>query len=110
MKIQHFQPDEEGMIYIKNCIRLLTMGLKENVPTIWAAIDPDKKSGMPMTFVIKKDGDSMTLGDCQRYVTSFISNKGDGVWHLIGEEQKIIPATMPNPKTNPDIPGGKILL
>lgn len=114
MTITKHQADAKGSIHIYNCVRLLTMGLQENVVTIWAVTDPLNKSGLNLHFMVKKDGDMMTAGDCQRYVTSFISNEGEGVWHLVGEEQKIVPAAMmPNPPSRPGgshDPGGKILV
>lgn len=98
MKITKHQANDKGIIRINNVVRLLTMGLQDNVPTIWAVTDPLNMSGMPMSFMVKNDGDQMTIGDCNRYITSFISNEGKGVFHLIGEEQKIVPASMDNPR------------
>lgn len=87
MKITKHQPNDKGIIRIPDCIRLLTMGLQENIVTIWAVTDPVTKRGITMTFLVKHDGDPMTVGDCTHYINSFINDQG--VWHLIGEEPKI---------------------
>lgn len=84
MKIRKFQPDEEGIIYIPNCKQLLTMGLQENVVTIWGAIG--QSGGINMTFVVREDGDDITEGDLKHYVNSFINS--DVILHLFGEDPK----------------------
>ncbi len=86
MKIVKFQPDEEGMIYIKNCVRLLTMGLQKNIVTIWAVTDATAQS-IPMVFSVKGDGEQVTATDCNHYVNSFINDQV--ILHLFGEEPKI---------------------
>lgn len=86
MVITKHQPDEEGLIHIYDCIRLLTMGLQNNIVTIWAVTDPVMKLGENINFVVKKDGDSMTVDNCSHYITSFINEQT--IWHLIGEEPK----------------------
>lgn len=87
MKITKHQADPEGLIHIYRCIRLLTMGLQNNIVTIWAVTDD--KQGIAMHFAVKNDGDWMSADDCANYITSFISNEGEGVWHLIGEPGKV---------------------
>ena len=83
MKISKHQVDQEGLIHIPNCVSLLTMGIRENIVTIWAVTDPQHKEGTSMTFVVKQDGDSATVDNCKDYITSFINDQG--VWHLFGE-------------------------
>lgn len=100
MKITKHEVDEEGLIRISNVIRLLTMGIRNNVVTIWAVTDPVGKQGLYMGFVVKNDDETVNVTDCQNYITSFINT--DGVWHLFSEDQKIQQfPTMPPPQTNP---------
>lgn len=108
MRITKHPIDEEGLIHIPHCVRLLTMGLQENVVTIWAVTDDTQ--GMYMSFAVKEDGAVMTPGDCKRYITSFISGTGPGVWHLIADEQKVVPASIQPPHPGTHNPNGKILL
>lgn len=83
MKITKFQPDEENNIYIKNCVRLLTMGLQKNIVTIWAVIDSSARS-VPMQFSVKADGETVTESDCNHYLNSFINDQV--ILHLFGVE------------------------
>lgn len=109
MKITKHQPDQEGIIRIRNAVTLVTMGLLNDVVTIWAITDPLGASGLPaipLVFVVKKDGDSVTPREIAMnlYVTSFINDSG--VRHLYREETKINPAQFTGPQSGSD---GKIL-
>lgn len=85
MKITKHQVDQEGLIHIQNAVRLLTMGIQNNIVTIWAVTDPMKIQGIVMTFHVKNDEDQATVADCNSYITSFINEVG--VWHLFGEDK-----------------------
>jgi hypothetical protein len=104
MKISMHQPNKNGEIRINNVIRLLTMGIKKNVVSIWAVTDPLEVSGLPtipMVLLVKEDGAPVTKSECNRYITSFINK--DGTWHLFGAEQKVTPAHI---QGLPNSPGG----
>lgn len=115
MKITKHQPGEDGRIIVNHSVRLITMGLQNNIVTVWSLTDTVGKQGIPLRFHVKKDGDPVTIQEAQRYITSFISNEGDGVFHLFGEESKIAlpqhgpvnPPQEQGPKRDPG--GGQIL-
>lgn len=85
MKIVKFQPDQENIIRINNCVRLLTMGLQENIVTIWAVVDPLKTgpSIIDMTFVVRGDGATINIKDSNDYINSFINDQV--ILHLFAE-------------------------
>jgi hypothetical protein len=95
VKIIKVQPDQEGIIHIPNCVKIMNMGLKGDIVTMWAVTDILSKAPN-MTFAIKKDGDSVTATDCKYYIASFINDKI--TYHLFGEEPKIktAPSGLPN--------------
>lgn len=90
MLITRHQVDEEGNIYIQNVVRLLTMGIKDNVVTIWAVTDPLTDTGIPMSFFVRVDDESVDLSE-GKYITSFINE--DGTWHLFSQPPKIVPTS-----------------
>jgi hypothetical protein len=97
MKITKAQPDKNGVITIINVVRLLTMGLQNNVVTIWAVTDSLGTPGVErlpiMRFHVKKGDAPVTPTDCKHYVTSFINEKS--VFHLFGEEMKVSMESLP---------------
>lgn len=72
MKITRFQPDGNGKIHMENVGKLLTMGLQNDVVTLWASIG--ESGGIPMNFIVHEDGDDILPEDEQRYITSFIND------------------------------------
>src|SRR5437588_12704443 len=110
MRITKHEADKSGNIRIDNAVMLLTMGIRNNIVTIWAATDPLGASGLPtipLSFIVKKDGDEVSQSQvvAKRYITSFINDKG--VWHLFaGDPPKVMPAHVAdklpgNPTHNP---------
>lgn len=91
MKISKHQADPEGLIHIEHCIRLLTMGIQNNLPTIWAVTDPIMQHGTSLTYVVKSDDASVNVADCKSYITSFINDTG--VWHMFADQ---VPAPPPD--------------
>lgn len=102
MRITKHLADKQGLITIRNVGRLLTMGLQENVVTLWAETDPLAGAGLPiMVFKVHQDGDSPKPEPEERYITSFINDKS--CQHLYAVAQKIINDPMPSAmsRTNP---------
>jgi hypothetical protein len=112
MKITKHQPNNQGRISVIHSVKLLTLGLQKDIPTIWAVTDPLGAQGEPINLIIHKDGDTITLPETAFYMVSLISDTS--IFHIFRVEQKIQPATIkpdqpfPGPPSTHPGPSGRM--
>lgn len=107
MTISEFKAEGE-VIRATNIIRILSFGIKDGVPRMWAITDPLGSLGIPSAkFTLKKVGSRIDPADVTLYVSTLHEKDGDD-WFIFGEKPKLetepllgnLPPNMPPP------PGG----
>lgn len=92
MRVTENQPTN-GKVVIPYCIAIMHFGLVNEVPTIYASVDPDGKFGRKVSFVVKEVGDYVNTVHVQRYVVTLIAKDKS---YLIFEDNS---EPMPAPKS-----------
>lgn len=90
MKIQQFQPDQEGYMIINNIIRPLNFGIQNHKPTFWAVVDPLSKKGQYAKIVVKRNDAQVGPELLPHYRTTVVDNDSGEVYHLFEEPSKLI--------------------
>lgn len=102
MTITEFKA-EDGVIRAANVVRILSFGIKQGVPRMWAITDALGGMGIPSAkFTLKKVGSSLEVADVTLYVSTLHEKDGES-YFVFGEKPKIdtsLPPNMPPP------PGG----
>ena len=106
MKIQRFEPDDEGYMRVSNLIRPLAFGLFNHKPVCWGIIDPVGKQGASCNLVAVEDGQTIDPSLVPGFRTTVIDNEELKVWHIFEEAPKIIQAS-PGPSNLKDLGKGK---
>lgn len=104
MKIAKFQPDEEGVIYLKKVTAAVWTGLQGDVPTMICIQADDNEFGKDITYYVKKVGDPVTMSEIRnQLLTTMVS---EGLEYLVFNEQpQLRPSPQPSADTGPPIPG-----
>lgn len=99
MKITVHQPDEDGVITIKNCLTIVVMGLRDDQPTVWAVTDPKGKKGDTLEYVCKYEDDDVTMAELTNYRGSLMNTSV--AWHLFGKDNSPKPVVGKDGKSVP---------
>lgn len=103
MTLTEFKADDKGIIQTRNIVRILSFGVKDGVPRMWAITDALGGRGLPSgVFRCMKVGATIGEEDVMLYVST-LHEKGGDDWFVFGEKPKIdtsLPPNMPPP------PGG----
>lgn len=109
MKIVKFQPDEEGVIYLKNVTAAVWTGLQDHTPTMICVQAEKGETGRDLSFFIKKIGDPITtLELTKQLVIALVDDISE--YLIFNEKPQILQIATANdspgaPPSGPTVPG-----
>jgi hypothetical protein len=102
MKIAKFQPDEEGILRVPQCIATLWVGMQHDVPTMLAIVAGEGEPiGKNLTFYIKLVGDNTDFTEMKQFAAALVT--ADSEFLLFGDKPVLVQS--PN-GAGPSVPPG----
>lgn len=73
MRITKIQADEEGNIFISNCIAVTWVGMQRDIPTIICFQGDAEEGGKNLRFYVKMVGDDISIEELDMMATALVT-------------------------------------